>query len=357
MHPFRVRRRGLLSTLTTLAIHPGALGDLILFSRLLSRYPAVTLVASGEVGPLLVALGAVEACLDFQALPFHELFHDTPAPESSLAQRLPSATRLISCFPAPDNSAACARLGAVCGADNSAFLPIRPPSSFTGHLLDFWADLLGIPSFSSSPSSSPSSFSPSPSSPSSSSPSSSSSPLAVSPCSSSLRVLRGESLPPFPVPPAFLSLARVALESAGLDPSVPFLLIHPGAGSPSKCWSLDRYFSLADSAGPCFFILGPVEQDRWSSSAIDSISREFPTLEGPPLSTLAGLAVLARACVGNDSGFCHLAAAVGAPTLSLFGPTNPVHFAPTGPRAHTLAGPSMDAIALDPVLQILASLS
>lgn len=328
--------------MTTLAIHPGALGDLLLFSRLLSRYPAVTLVSSSEAGSLLVALGAVEAHLDFHSLPFHDLFRDTLPSDSLLGRQLPQVSRLISCFPSSDNRLACSRLVLLSGAESSAFLPIRPPSDFTGHLLDFWSDLLGLPSFF------PSSVS-----------SSSSSPLAVSPSfSSSLRVLRdlrGESLPPFPVPSSFLSLARSALESAGLDPSVPFLLIHPGAGSPAKCWPVDRYLSLARSAGPCLFILGPVEQDRWSSAAIDSISREFPTLLSPPLSTLAGLSVLARACVGNDSGFCHLAAAVGAPTISLFSPTNPAHFA--APGACILAAPSMDEISLNDLLSALETLT
>jgi hypothetical protein len=328
--------------MTTLAIHPGALGDLLLFSRLLSRYPDVTLVSSSEVGSLLVTLGAVEAHLDFHSLPFHDLFRDTLPSESALARQLPQVSRLISCFPSSDNSLACSRLVALSGAESSAFLPIRPPSDFSGHLLDFWSDLLGLPSFF-------------PSSVSSSPPSS----LAVSQSSSLcvLRVLRGESLPSFPVPSSFLSLARVALQSVGLDPSVPFLLIHPGAGSPAKCWPLDRFLSLARSAGPCLFILGPVEQDRWSASAIDSISRECPTLLSPPLATLAGLAALARACLGNDSGFCHLAAAVGSPSLSLFGPTNPQHFAPLGPRAHTLAAASMDAIPLDQVLWALQTLA
>lgn len=325
--------------MTTLAIHPGALGDLILFARLLSRYPAVTLVAGSEVGSLLVALGAVEAHVDFHSLPFHDLFLDTFPSDSSLGRHLPQVSRVISCFPASDNVSACSRLVLLSGAESSAFLPIRPPSDFAGHLVDLWSDLLGLSSF----------FPPSDSS--------SPSPLAVSPSSSSsLCVLRGESLPPFPVPPLFLSLARSALGSAGLDPSVPFLLIHPGAGSPAKCWALERFLSLARSAGPCLFILGPVEQDRWGASAIDSIRREFSLLLSPPLATLAGLAFLARECVGNDSGFCHLAAAVGAPTLALFGATRPVHFAPLGPRARLLSAGSMDAISLNQVLSALASL-
>ncbi len=46
-------------------------------------------------------------------------------------------------------------------------------------------------------------------------------------------------------------------------------------------------------------------------------------------------ACLARCAlfVGNDSGLMHLAAAAGAPTLGLFGPTPAQEYAPAGPRA------------------------
>ena len=36
--------------------------------------------------------------------------------------------------------------------------------------------------------------------------------------------------------------------------------------------------------------------------------------------------------VGNDSGLMHIAAAAGAPTLGLFGPSRPENYAPWGPR-------------------------
>jgi heptosyltransferase-2 len=49
------------------------------------------------------------------------------------------------------------------------------------------------------------------------------------------------------------------------------------------------------------------------------------------LDTLAGVLALARACVSNDSGAMHLAAAVGVPLAALFGPTNERE---TSPLAH-----------------------
>jgi ADP-heptose:LPS heptosyltransferase len=47
----------------------------------------------------------------------------------------------------------------------------------------------------------------------------------------------------------------------------------------------------------------------------------------------------ARLFIGNDSGLMHLAAAAGAPTLGLFGPSDERLYAPWGPKARTLRGP------------------
>ena len=37
--------------------------------------------------------------------------------------------------------------------------------------------------------------------------------------------------------------------------------------------------------------------------------------------------------VSNDTGIMHLGAAIGVPTVGLFGPNTPRHWAPIGPRA------------------------
>jgi len=43
--------------------------------------------------------------------------------------------------------------------------------------------------------------------------------------------------------------------------------------------------------------------------------------------------------VGNDSGLMHCAAAVGVPTLGLFGPSFPAQYRPWGPRAAYVSTP------------------
>ena len=43
--------------------------------------------------------------------------------------------------------------------------------------------------------------------------------------------------------------------------------------------------------------------------------------------------------IGNDSGLMHLAAAAGAPTLGLFGPSPADEYAPSGRRASFVVAP------------------
>jgi ADP-heptose:LPS heptosyltransferase len=63
----------------------------------------------------------------------------------------------------------------------------------------------------------------------------------------------------------------------------------------------------------------------------DALARDWP------LGEIAALLSLALATVGNDSGPSHLAAAVGCPTVAVFGPTDPLVWAPLGPHARVVA--------------------
>jgi len=107
----------------------------------------------------------------------------------------------------------------------------------------------------------------------------------------------------------------------------PIVAIHPGSGSPKKCWPLERFIQLATWAkkrlrAKILLILGPADR-RLNESITPFIKSYNPILADQlPLSRLAAILEKSAVYLGNDSGITHLAAAVGTPTLALFGPTD-----------------------------------
>lgn len=121
--------------------------------------------------------------------------------------------------------------------------------------------------------------------------------------------------------------------------SRPFALLQPFSSRPGKEWPGESVLAVArrlDAAGlPAVVRWGPGERDRavaLSGSGPDLLSVAPPT--GP--AGVARLASRAALFVGADTGPTHLAAAAGAPTLALHGPTDPERFGPAGRRVRAL---------------------
>lgn len=137
---------------------------------------------------------------------------------------------------------------------------------------------------------------------------------------------------------------------ATLPPS--FLAVHPGSGSPAKNWPAERFARLAHAAAPRKWLLVRGPADAVAAEALEElpgacVARDFP------LRVLAAVLARAGAYVGNDSGISHLAAACGAPTVAIFGPTDPALWAPVGRRVEIVRRPTMDAIPVDAVASAL----
>jgi ADP-heptose:LPS heptosyltransferase len=122
--------------------------------------------------------------------------------------------------------------------------------------------------------------------------------------------------------------------------SRPLWAIHPGSGSRHKNWPVGRFLETAEILRDRYqvqpiFLLGPVEQE--SGFILNGIqAREWPVIRGLPLPLLAGVLSLCAGYLGNDSGVSHLAAALGVPTVVLFGPTDPAFWSPQGPAVRIL---------------------
>ena len=144
---------------------------------------------------------------------------------------------------------------------------------------------------------------------------------------------------------------RAAALAADLPPG--FLAIHPGSGSPAKNWPAARFAALVRSRGAARWLLVRGPADDAAAAGLEAMpgARAARDL---PLRVLAALLARADAYVGNDSGVTHLAAASGAPTIALFGPTDPRLWAPVGPHVEVLRGRTMGGIAVEEVAAAIA---
>ena len=136
-----------------------------------------------------------------------------------------------------------------------------------------------------------------------------------------------------------------------------FLAIHPGSGSPRKNWPAERFAAVLDLLAlrrPWLLVEGPAD-----ATAVAPLAQRPGAVLARGLGVRTLGAVLARAglFIGHDSGVSHLAAAWHAPTLALFGPTDPALWAPVGPRVRVLRAPRgrMEALSVDEVLSAVRS--
>ena len=171
--------------------------------------------------------------------------------------------------------------------------------------------------------------------------------------------LRQRGLPiPEPVPRLHLQPAERAYALACWQErrlAAPLVLVHPGSGGRRKCWPLARFLELAQKLSrqglQVLLVHGPVENDLVAQIHRDPHCRALAVCP-PGLLELAGLLETAALFIGNDCGPGHLAAALGTPTLSLFGPTDPRVWQPLHPEAQIIQAPAgeLESITVEEVL-------
>jgi len=120
------------------------------------------------------------------------------------------------------------------------------------------------------------------------------------------------------------------------DDGRPVVAFAPGAVGPSKRWPVGYFAELARdlaAAGVATWVLGSPAESPLASEIVAAAGPAGRDLTSPDLRNAILALKYASACVSNDSGLVHVAAAIGTQTIGIFGPTSPWHWAPLNPLA------------------------
>jgi len=130
--------------------------------------------------------------------------------------------------------------------------------------------------------------------------------------------------------------ARTLVATAGLSGSGPLVALHVGASKPPRAWHAERFGDLARRLrrrldARLIILVGPDEE-----ALLGEVTQGLALGSFLACGTTGGLrqsAAVIEQCalfVGNDSGPMHVAAALGVPTVGIFGPGLPRNTAPIG---------------------------
>ncbi len=135
------------------------------------------------------------------------------------------------------------------------------------------------------------------------------------------------------IPEADQAWARAWSDAHAGGPVASWTTLHPGAGHPGKRWPLDRWLTLAgrlaDAGRRVAIVTGP-EDRTVVGEAVKAMARPVATAFPPTVGSLAALVSRTEAVIAGDTGPLHLAAALGARTIALYGPSDPATAAPVG---------------------------
>lgn len=131
-------------------------------------------------------------------------------------------------------------------------------------------------------------------------------------------------------------MVAAMLRTADIPSNARIVAIHPGSGAPIKNWLASGWHAVGNALtedNRVYFLItaGPTEQELAREVAA-GLPQDRTALAGE--TSLAVLAALYARCalvMGPDSGPLHLAVAVGTPSVTLYGASDPVRFGPWGP--------------------------
>lgn len=146
------------------------------------------------------------------------------------------------------------------------------------------------------------------------------------------------------------------LKFSRLEQEKKVIVYHPGAGKTANRWDAKRFAFVANTLAQELNVStaitwGPMD-DEPVSEMIQLLSVPYTLIKGKTIREVATILSTVALVISNDTGIMHVAAAVGIPVLSLFGPTDAEQWAPIGVKNRYIQGTdrNINNISADEVL-------
>jgi heptosyltransferase II len=139
--------------------------------------------------------------------------------------------------------------------------------------------------------------------------------------------------------------ARYLLQRQGVTEDRPVIALCPGSiNSRAKRWPAESYAVLADrcvdTLGAQILLIGSKQEMEVSRHVADRMHNKPIMLTGQTdIAEAVAVLSIADMLITNDTGPAHIAAALGRPTLVIFGPTNPLTTRPFSPVGEIIRHP------------------
>ena len=155
-------------------------------------------------------------------------------------------------------------------------------------------------------------------------------------------------LTPPPNPYIWLTPEAVREAEKYLPTNQPILALGPAANWPPKQWPIEHFIALVRALTSPGNLLEDaaimVIADNHERAQIAPLLQAIPDnrridIIGQNLQTAAACLKRASLYIGNDSGLMHLSAALGTPTLGMFGPGYPEIYRPWGKHCAYICTP------------------
>ena len=289
-------------------IHPGTLGDVVLSLQALqgiracwSQHELVMLVRK-EIGKVLVQLKVVNRVMDMEGPVLSELLCDDPQLDRDFAEVLSRCDHAVAWLRDPERRLA--ENFKKLGVEQRCILSPHDELLSAVHQADRYCETLNYWGSENTGANASQLFSRKPSS----------------------------------------SWIEEGVHDSPMAQESQILMIHYGSGSQHKCVPPERMGAiirrLADThSRKVILCQGPADAEMVSALKPYIPHVSFEILKDTDLSCVVKVLRGVDVFVGHDSGLTHLAAALGVPTLALFGPTDHRRWGPRGAQVKILQGP------------------